>query len=255
MPSLRDGGRRDIPWDYPIEPLDDERRDKLVHAWHWRQEQEHLAVGAFSELTRDLVEIGCHNIVLALVTRAAADEVRHADICRRVAELHLGKPLPSALKGAPEQGNYGGATREDEVLYRVVAMCCLSETMTGAYFTEMLEHATHPIARAVVQSLLEDEIDHGRLGWAHLANVKSTGGAQTLHEALPDLLEVTVKPVFDEAQEAPEADDPILDQHGYLGRTRGAAIYRRTLNDVILPGFESLGINTERARARIQSWS
>jgi hypothetical protein len=240
--------RRVIPWDAELPPLDEARRARLVFAWRWRMEQEHLAVGAFSELARDLAEVGCDSVVLSLVTRAAADEVRHADICRRVAEVHGRVALPSALRGAPQRGRYGGAL-DEAVLFRVVEMCCLSETFTAAYFTEMLDHATHPLGRAVVQSLLEDEIDHGRVGWAYLASVRARGGLAPLGTKLPELVEATVKPVMDEARESPEGDDPATDAHGYLGRTRGADIYRRALRDVVLPGFDAIGIDTREARA------
>lgn len=237
----RDGARRAIPWSAPLPPLDDARRAQLVHAWQWRMEQEHLAVGVFCELARDLAELGCEPVVLSLMTRAASDEVRHADICRRVAELHGGHELPRGRRGTVESPIFDGATFEQTVLYRIVECCCLSETFTVAYFTEMLEVATHPIGEAVVRSLLEDEIDHGRVGWAYLASAASRAG---LDEMLPRLVEITVAPVIEGAERAPEPDDPELLPHGYLGSTRGADIYRRTLREVILPGFDSIGVDT-----------
>jgi hypothetical protein len=50
-------------------------------------------------------------------------------------------------------------------------MCCLSETITGVYFTEMVGRATQPTARAALESSLEDEIDHGRIGCAARATL------------------------------------------------------------------------------------
>ena len=52
----------------------------------------------------------------------------------------------------------------DRVLLHVVEMCCMSETLTGVYFTEMLARTTDVVAREAIESLLEDEIDHGRVG-------------------------------------------------------------------------------------------
>ena len=239
------GAGREIPWSALLPSLDDRRRARLVHAWQWRMEQEHLAVGVFCDLARDLAELGCEPVVLSLLTRAASDEVRHADICRRVAELHGAQDLPRGRRGAMPRPAFAGATFEQSVLYRVVETCCLSETFTVAYFTEMLEVATHPLGEAVVRSLLEDEVDHGRVGWAYLASARSRDG---LAEMLPQLVNDTVAPVIKNAERAPEADDPELVPLGYLGTTRGADIYRRTLHDVILPGFDSVGVDTRATR-------
>jgi hypothetical protein len=246
LPALRDGSRREIPWDAELPDLDQARRGRLVHAWTWRREQEHLAVGSFCQLARDAAHHGCEPATLALLTRAATDEVHHADVCRRLVEKHTGKTLPTTLAG-------GGATTPtptaEALLLQIVETCCISETMTGAYFTEMLEVATHPLARAVVLSLLEDEIDHGRVGWAYLAAARRDGRAGHVAEALPRLLDRTVAEVFDDAARLPEDDDPVIDQHGYLGRTRGARVYRHAIKTIVLPGLEALDIDTRCARA------
>lgn len=261
LPTLRDGSRRDIPWDGDVPPLDEDRRKRLVHAWTWRREQEHLAVGSFARLAFEAAAHGCEPATLALLTRAATDEVHHADVCRRVVERHTGRGLPTAMRGAPERDAslgvlHGGGAATDAtaraLLLRIVETCCISETMTGAYFTEMLEVATHPLGRAVVLSLLEDEIDHGRVGWAYLAAACRDGLASSVTDALPDLLERNVAFVFDDARRLPEADDPELDQHGYIGRTRAAEIYRHGLATILLPGFEELGVDTGAARARMR---
>ncbi|MFO0617891.1 MAG: hypothetical protein U0414_35200 [Polyangiaceae bacterium] len=255
LSSLRDGSRRDIPWDADVAPLSDARRAKLVHAWTWRREQEHLAVGGFARLSYEAAAHGCEPATLALLTRAATDEVPHADVCRRVVEKHLGAPLPTAMRGAPEpDAPLRGRPTEASaraLLLRIVETCCVSETMTGVYFTEMLEVATHPLGRAVVLSLLEDEVDHGRVGWAYLAAACRDGLAGAVADELPGILESHVAFVFDDAVSHPEADDPELDQHGYVGRARAADIYRHGLRTVVLPGFDALDLDTRAARDRL----
>ncbi len=191
---------------------------------------------------------GCEPATLALFTRAATDEVHHADVCRRMVEKHGGKTLPTALRleRLPETFTTRSA---DDLLLSVVETCCLSETFTGAYFTDMLDIATEPLARAVILSLLEDEIDHGRVGWAYLASACRDGRGGVVEAALPSLLERAAGVVFEEASRAPEADDPLLDRHGYMGRTRGARVYAEAIANIAFPGFESLGIDTTKARA------
>jgi hypothetical protein len=36
--------------------------------------------------------------------------------------------------------------------------------MAGVYFTDMIARTTDPVARGAVESLLEDEVHHGRVG-------------------------------------------------------------------------------------------
>jgi hypothetical protein len=248
--AIRDGGRREIPWELPADPaLSDEARRAVGGAWRSRMEQEHLAVGAFSLLAVELAGLGCDSVVLALITRAAADEVRHADLCRRLAVRHLGEGAVAArLAGVPRFAARPGCSREEQALLHVVEMCCLNETFTGAYLTEMLERTTHATARAAVESLLEDEIDHGRAGWAYVAAAKRDGHAGVLDRMLPALLLETVKPVFDEAIAYPEADDPAKEAHAYLSTGAARGVYARTLSEVVLPGFEALGVDTREAR-------
>lgn len=252
LPSLRDGSRRAIPWDAPIPALDPARRARLLHAWSWRREQEHLAVGAFCRIAFEAAAYGCEPATLALFTRAATDEVHHADVCRRMVEKHGGESLATTLKLASVPAALAVRTADD-LLLSIVETSCLSETFTGAYFTDMLEIATEPLARAVLLSLLEDEIDHGRVGWAYLASACRDGRGAVVEAALPNLVERTMAEVLDDAARAPEGDDPELDRHGYMGRTRGARVYRDALAQIVLPGFEALGIDTSPARAHAHS--
>src|SRR4051812_10542422 len=82
----RDGARRRVPWELlEAEGLDARARARVGASWLGRMKQEHLAVGAFALLAHELAADGCDPVVLALITRAATDEVRHAEICRRLA--------------------------------------------------------------------------------------------------------------------------------------------------------------------------
>lgn len=249
--AIQGGGRREIPWDFPVDrSLSPEARRLVGEAWRARWTQEHLAVGAFSLLAVELAGLGCDSVILALVTRAAADEARHADVCRRLAARHLGEAaVATRARGVPAFAAYPGRSPEERALLHVVEMCCLNETFTGAYFTEMIERTTDPLARAAVESLLEDEIDHGRVGWAYLAAARRDGHAGVLDSALAALLIETVKPVMDEAVAYPDSDDPGKEAHAYLGTRAAREVYSRALAGVILPGFEAIGVDTRACRA------
>jgi hypothetical protein len=245
------GARRAIAWDALGARALDERRRRVVGAtWLERMKQEHLAVGAFSLLARELAEVGCSAGVLSMATAAAEDEVRHADVCRRFAVATLGEAaVPERVRGLPKVPMHEGASAADRALFHVVEMCCLSETLTGVYFTEMLARTTDPVARQVVESLLEDEIGHGRLGWAYLAERVAEGTAGALEGALPAMMDRTFRGVFDAAaRRAGEEDDVALEAHAHLGLQASAEVYRKAQRDVILPGFEALGVRVDPFR-------
>jgi len=126
----------------------------------------------------------------------------------------------------------------------------------GVYFTEMLARTTDPVAREAIESLLEDEIDHGRVGWAYLAERARARSTEGLAEALPAMLTRTLRGVLGAKVPAQE-DDPRLEACGYLGARAGVEVYTRAVHDVILPGFETLGVDLGPARAllRDRDWA
>jgi len=245
------GERRPIPWDaLDASHLDARQRAVVGMSWRSRYEQEHLAVGAFAIIARELAEEGCDPVVLALAARAAWDEVRHADICRRLAVALLGETdVPPRFRGTPRVPEHPDVTPSDRVLLHVVEMACLSETMTGVFFTEMAARTTDPAARVAVESLLEDEIDHGRLGWAYLAERARDGTHGVVVTALPAMLDRTVGSILAPAKRTKKRDDAALESLGYLGSLASAAVYARALEGVIFPGFEATRVDLGPARA------
>jgi hypothetical protein len=210
--------------------------------------QEHLAVGAFAILIHELAEEGCAPVVLQMLTRAASDEVRHAEICRRFAEEILGTTVPLCTQGVPSIPKHRDATPRTRVLLHVVEMCCLSETTTGVYLTEMLQRMPEGGAKTGVESLLEDEIDHGRVGWAYLAERAQARELQGLREALPAMLDRTFGRFLRQAKANPDKDSDAMEAVGFLGTSAGAAVYQRTLREVVLPGFEQCGVDVRPIR-------
>jgi hypothetical protein len=241
---------RPIPWEaLDASTLDAEARAAVGREWRERMRQEHLAVGAFALLTQEVAAEGCPPAILSLLARAASDEVRHAEICRQMAVALLGEHgVPAYYRGLPKVPRHEPSTAEERTLLHVVEMCCLSETLTGVYFTEMIARATHPTARAAIESLLEDEIDHGRVGWAYLAARKGDARLVTLAGALPSMLDRTAGRALRDFARRAEPDDPAREAFGHLGARAGATAVRRALRDVIVPGFEQLGVDLAPSR-------
>jgi hypothetical protein len=111
--------------------------------------------------------------------------------------------------------------------------------------------------RAVLESLLEDEIDHGRVGWAHLAAVARVEPLDGLSRVLPDMLRRTFVASIRRAAEVPEPDIAARAAVGHVSNDACPGIFRRALRDVILPGFETIGVDLgpTMATIRAEGWS
>lgn len=213
-------------------------------------EQEHLAVGAFAMLTQELAQVGGPANLLALLAKASCDEVRHAEICRRLAVSALGAAhVPTRFRGLPQIPAHDGQLPEARMVLHAVEMCCIGETCTGVYLTSMHAQATHPTARAVLTALLEDEIDHGRVGWALLADA-SPKARNVVAAKLWPMLERSVGGVFASGLRA-ETTDHELSPFAYVSGEEAVAFYADTIREVVLPGFETLGIDTRPAVAAL----
>jgi hypothetical protein len=63
--------------------------------------------------------------------------------------------------------------------------CVLNETTASAFLEVCLTHARGALARTALQELLSDEIDHGRIGWAHLASLPEATRTEVARWLLP----------------------------------------------------------------------
>jgi hypothetical protein len=120
-------------------------------------------------------------------------------------------------------------------------MCCIGETLTTCFFAEAIARATSAPMREVLGFLLEDEIDHGRVGWAHLAGATQAERAR-IAAALPSLLERTVGWLPGAIRKAARGDEQ-LEKYGYLMPSTVIEVYQSSLRDVVLAGFDDLGID------------
>lgn len=253
----RNHTRREIPWHaFDPEAHPASARERVGAAWTWRAKQEHLAVGAFSKVTHELAEVGCDPVVLGLMARASSDEVRHAALCAEWARRLTGDPavIGDRLKGLPTIPTHEELDLETRVLCHVVEMCCFSETLTGVYFTCILERTDHLVARPLVEALLEDEIDHGRVGWAYLEQRRSDGTLDGLGAQIAGIADRTIGEVVRKSRETPEPSDPEAEQLGHLGLDESAKLYVDALDQVIVPGLEAAGVDPAPVLAQRERW-
>lgn len=201
-------------------------------------------VGDSFVVIRDaLVRRNARSELVTLAERAIDDEMRHEELSRVVASRFAGKELPSPPLLSLEVPKHDGASPELRDTLHIVGQCIFNETTAAAYLETSLEHAKGELARAALRELLSDEIDHGRIGWAHLAACHAHARAQVAPWILPMAWlnlrnwrhETPLGPVHTEAlteQGVPPA--PILH-----------AAFIDALRTLIVPGLKQLGIATD----------
>jgi hypothetical protein len=182
-----------------------------------------------------------------MALEAASDELRHASLCRELI-VHFGGALPTekpcALAGRIAPAGLEGRER---VLYEVVALSCITETLSTALLGELVARARDPVCKQAMHSVLRDEVNHSRLGWAFLAEERGRGARDCVGRHVPEMLEAALGPHFFTFAHAPDAERKELAAIGSLERPERQRVVRETLESVIFPGLERFGIETSSA--------
>lgn len=223
-----------------------EQRAELAGIWQERASSE-LRVGAsFGALVSVLVETGADESVLEIATEAVRDELHHAQIAAALAARYRGDEVrwPGAQPAPlPMFVPAGGELR---AALLVTAMCCINETLACPVLEAQMKLAKSPLAHAGYQSVLTDEIDHGRMGWAHLTSrYVSDDIRKEIAGWLPTLFEARFRELFD-PHPLPGAG---CADHGIMERRERQAVIHAGLREVVLPGFRHIGIDPSRGEA------
>jgi hypothetical protein len=220
-------------------------RRAVASAWAFRTRVEHEAAQRFARLAGAISSFDPESPVVELMERSAGDEGRHAQLCADLA-AEYGEPVDSVRPVPPSIAPSVLGSRQ-ALLYEVVASCCITETESVATVATLLADRPEPPVRAVLHEIAKDEVVHGRMGWTHLAREAAAIDVTFLSSFVPAMLSGSVdESLF--ARRAPDPEDDALARHGVLGWARKKEIFVRTLEEVVLPGFEQFGIDTAPAR-------
>jgi len=200
----------------------------------------------FAAITAELVEQGAADSVLKIVARAVRDEVHHAEISVEIAARYRGADVvwpPAQPVHVPVLAPAEGAFRTTLL---VVAMCCINETLACAILEKQLSQAKALLARAALQTILADEIEHARAGWAHMASTHVTASMKRdVGRWLPRLLNARLRDLLDEDSPFPGEQCP---DHGILTRKVRKEVVASTLAEVVFPGFARAGVDPSKAK-------
>ena len=239
-----------IPWARSTaSQLTDAERARLAGTWMRRSEAEYLAVSTFSVLAIDLVAAMAPADVLSLCLRAGIDEVRHAEMCLRMAQIYSGEqrlptPAMSSLPDDPQR------PKLHQALANTMLVSCVSETYATTVLAETRDLTVDPVAQAVLTSIYSDEVMHARLGWSYLRHSIENGG-QGVIEAAAEMLPRALRGVANIVErERPVGDvTPAVRDHGLMTPAEERVIFSTCVREVLVPGFEALGIPVGSALA------
>jgi hypothetical protein len=221
-------------------------RAAASRVWRHRHRMELEAAERFRSLALRLSRVGASETVVEMARRAFHDEQRHAERCLDLVSYfggtarseHVVEVRPVAPRVLDER---------ERLLYEVVALSCVTETLSTALLGELVERARDSMAKQTLHAILRDEVDHSRLGWAFLAEEHALGARDCVSEWLGAMLNSTLP---DELFDATDANsfDRALSGLGSLERAERLRVVGETLNAVIFPGLARFGIDTTRGR-------
>jgi hypothetical protein len=225
----------------------EQSRRLAARVWSARCVVERDAARRFEQLAAELDAQGASSNVTGLARKAAADELRHAEICESLGR-HFGSPPVGVAESFPLRRvapPYLG--RRDALAYEVVALCCVTETLSTALLGGLVERTTDGLVRWGLQSILRDEVRHSRLGWAYLAETAPPKAMAAVSRHLPALLAATLSDeLFDESTAS--FSEAALAGLGQLERAERRRITHETLEKVVFPGLELFGADAEAGR-------
>ena len=225
-----------------IEAASAEDRARLAAIWEKRAGLELHVASGFSSLLVELLEHGSTQMVYEICSQAVRDEVHHAQISAEMAAKYRGDapqwPEPS-LNHVPTFSPTKGAMHA--TLF-VIAKCCINETVACGVLEAARAQAKSPLAKAALSTILSDEVEHARAGWAHLASAWVTPDMRReLPPWLHRLLSVKLRELVEEDGPLPGENSAI---HGMLSRRKSREVVYATLVDVMFPGYRRAGIDT-----------
>jgi hypothetical protein len=218
--------------------------------WRDRARTEYCSLALFIHLASRLCELGAPLDWAGAFARMIADEVRHAELCARMAET-LGLREPASIEADDLSFVATGQNARAQVRQAVVATFCIGETLSGRMFRRCLRAATVPLARDVVRAIVDDETFHGRFGWEAAALLMRSDDdtfpdeRAALVQSLPDIFAQVRHACGADAGEEwarREAEGGLEPNFGTLTRAGYARAFYDGMREDVVPGLVAIGL-------------
>lgn len=227
--------------------LDPSLRRVLGESWWTQCATEFRVATSFSIVHQSLAALDAEPSLVALAERAIDDEHRHAALCLDMAHRYFGSDIAPPPPLPPRHPQHREAKDEDErrALF-VIGQCALNETFANAYLSTAYRDTKSPIARAAINELMRDEIDHSRLGWAFLATLPVAK-----RERISDWLVPLAITNLREWHESAATHTYSFEAHGIPNADAVRGALADVIREVMIPGFAHVGLDVRA----LELWS
>jgi hypothetical protein len=219
-----------------IDALSEGERAELAVAWHGRARDELYSREAFRRVIDAFNELSAGPALTAVAMSAREDELRHAELCRAMADRFAGHELPLPAATSATFPEFPGASSRLAASLRVIAHSVIAEIFATSVLECSLRQASGRLARSVLVQILSDELDHAPIGWTYLAGT-SESERRSIEPYLHALVAIELKrarSVF--------AHERGLPVHGVPAHDHVERALFASLRASILPGFLSFGM-------------
>jgi len=162
-------------------------RKALKDAWLSQARDEHASVASFARHTLELLKFGAPATLVHAAMSAGQDEIRHAQMCFKLASRFEEKQLhfsPGLMK-------VENAHKLSKTLSEMAAMVaddgCVGETIAVLLAARQLAVATDKEVCNVLQGIVTDEAKHSALAWSTVAWAMSKDGKKVFQKVEPVL--------------------------------------------------------------------
>jgi hypothetical protein len=234
-----------LPWeDEEVDRLGEGARRRVGDYWQGRAGAELRVAAAFSSLGAKLRQTGTEPAILELLDASIANELYHSALCERLATRYLGAPIARPEAGTVHLPPLPDVDPPMRAALYAAGLCAVNESIATVWLEHCFARSTSPLARAVNQVHLSDEIVHARIGWAHLVSSWVTNSmrreiAGWLVPLLRTNVEQWIRSSTFQGGGVPEhgIPDPAEQREQVLGAVR----------NVVIPGFDYVGVDVSAA--------
>ncbi len=212
----------------------------VARVWRARECIEREAATLFAMVADNLQACGEPQALVDMARTAAEDELDHAERCRSIVQRFAPNQLPP-LEPRPAQ-RLGPSTlsARDRALYETVAVGCITESLSCGLLMAMRQRAEDELVAETIQHILKDEVQHSRLGWAHIAHAAKARDISWLAPHVAPMLRTALR-----SDVVPMCTDVRAPGSGVLTHEESRIVVGETIRKVILPGLAMHGITPD----------
>jgi hypothetical protein len=210
---------------------------------------EYVAVDLFARVASATALHGAPLDLVAAAARIPSDEIRHADITLRMAQLLAGRELTIDVADRFVARKWPHDMSLEDLDHFVVEIPAVGETLACALLQACAERAVDPTVKALFQNIVRDEVHHARFGWYYLTwRVKEWSDAerQRVADRMGTLL-VELERRFWTGRDAPPGAKKAARALGVLDSQTQREVVSRIMEDEIVPGLDALGLGASHA--------